>query len=68
MKRGKFFFIAIIFIAIILIQPGNRESLKSLLTQNDIATQFGWGQLAEEKKFELDEEHDVRNGNAGSAG
>lgn len=61
MKRGKFFFIAIIFIAIILIQPGNREGLKSLLTQNDIATQFGWGQLAEEKKSELDDEHDVQN-------
>lgn len=61
MKRGKFAFIAILFVAIILIQPSNREALVSFFAQRDIGTQLGWIQSPEEKTSQTQAQHDDQN-------
>ncbi|HEO2476408.1 DNA/RNA non-specific endonuclease [Streptococcus vestibularis] len=61
MKRGKFAFVAILFIAIILIQPSNREGLVLLFSQRDIGTQLGWVQSPEEQKSQTSAQHDDQN-------
>ncbi|MCC9713152.1 DNA-entry nuclease, partial [Streptococcus agalactiae] len=40
MKKNKFLLVSILFIAIFIVQPQNFQSLKIVLTQNDLATQL----------------------------
>lgn len=49
MKKNKFAFVSIIFIVIFLIQPQNFQKIKTVLTQNDLASQLNISDSAEEK-------------------
>ena len=40
MKKNKFVFVAIIFLAILLVQPQNFQAVVSIFTQNDLKSQL----------------------------
>lgn len=53
MKRGKFAFVAVLFIAIILIQPSNREALISLFHNVILAHNLAGSKVLKNKKVKL---------------
>ncbi|WP_438835861.1 DNA/RNA non-specific endonuclease [Streptococcus pluranimalium] len=61
MKKNKFLLVSILFIAIFIVQPQNFQSLKSVLTQNDLATQLNISDSPEEKNSNLGSAHQTQN-------
>ena len=61
MKKNKFLLVSILFIAILIVQPQNFQSLKSVLTQNDLATQLNISDSPEEKNSNLGSAHQTQN-------
>lgn len=61
MKKNKFLLVSILFIAIFIVQPQNFQSLKSVLTQNDLATQLNISDSPEEKNGNLGSAHQTQN-------
>lgn len=61
MKKNKFLLISILFIVIFLVQPQNFQTLKSIFTQNDLATQLNISDSPEEKNGDLGEVHQIQN-------
>lgn len=57
MKKNKFLLVSVLFIVIFLVQPQNFQSLKSIFTQHDIATQLNISASPEEKNSDLESEH-----------
>lgn len=49
MKKNKFLLVSLVFLGIFLVQPQNFQSMMSVLTQNDIATQLNIKDSPEEK-------------------
>lgn len=61
MKKNKFLLVSILFIAIFIVQPQNFQSLKSVLTQNDLATQLNISDSPEDKNSNLGSAHQTQN-------
>lgn len=49
MKKNKSVLVALLFLAIILIQPRNIQRIITVFSQNDIATQLNIADSADEK-------------------
>ncbi|HEM3641193.1 TPA: DNA/RNA non-specific endonuclease [Streptococcus suis] len=49
MKKNKFLLVSLVFLGIFLVQPQNFQSMRSVLTQNDLATQLNISDSPEEK-------------------
>ncbi|MGX9845539.1 DNA/RNA non-specific endonuclease [Streptococcus iniae] len=61
MKKNKFLLISLCFIAILLVQPQNFQTLKSALTQNDLASQLNISESPEEKNGDLRNAYQTKN-------
>ena len=61
MKKNKFLLVSILFLAIFLVQPQNFQILKSVFTQNDLATQLNISDSPEEKNDNLGDAHQTQN-------
>lgn len=61
MKKNKFLLVSICFIAILLVQPQNFQSIKSVLTQNDLASQLNISDSPDEKNGRLENSYQVKN-------
>ncbi|MHA2669404.1 DNA/RNA non-specific endonuclease [Streptococcus agalactiae] len=61
MKKNKFLLVSILFIAIFIVQPQNFQSLKSVLTQNDLATQLNISDSPKDKNSNLGSAHQTQN-------
>lgn len=61
MKKNKFLLVSILFIVILLVQPQNFQSLKSVFTQNDLASQLNISDSPEEKNGDLGNAHQTQN-------
>lgn len=61
MKKNKFLLVSILFIVILLVQPQNFQSLKSVFTQNDLVSQLNISDSPEEKNGDLGNSHQTQN-------
>lgn len=61
MKKNKFLLVTLLFLLIFLVQPQNIQSLKSVFTQNDLASQLNISDSPEEKNGALGNSHQTQN-------
>ena len=61
MKKNKSVLVALLFLAIILIQPRNIQRIITVFSQNDIATQLNIADSADEKKSTLSDVYKNQN-------
>ena len=61
MKKNKSVLVALLFLAIILIQPRNIQRIITVFSQNDIATQLNIADSAEEKNSTLSDAYKKQN-------
>ena len=61
MKKNKSILVALLFLAIMLVQPKNLQRLVTIFTQNDLATQLNISESTEEKKSILSGAYQKQN-------
>ena len=61
MKKNKFVFVAIIFLAILLVQPQNFQAVVSIFTQNDLKSQLNITGSPGEKNSDISSTYHSKN-------
>lgn len=61
MKKNKFVFVAIIFLAILLVQPQNFQAIVSIFTQNDLKSQLNITGSPGEKNSDISSTYHSKN-------